>query len=291
MPLDAAPAIVPRPYQTAAVDALLAHRARLIDAFRRGELSALCNVVALGTGFDVPAVDLIGLLRPTRSRALYYQMLGRGTRLSPSTGKADCVVLDYGGSTLRLGRIENLEWEGADPPPGWECQECGGVNDRDAQSCADCGKARPQDQRKPQSGEPDGPELSERDVGILAADGEDLPVTACSAALWTHGGIEHLRVRFEVEGEPHLVSHVMWFTEDGASWREAERARSWTRLGGMSPPPRTAREALARLNRGEIPLPASIDSRAKVSAGRVFHNLARVRRVGDRPASGGKRVA
>ena len=50
----------------------------------------------LTTGFNAPAVDLIAMLRPTKSAGLYVQMAGRGTRLAP--GKENCLVLDFAGN-------------------------------------------------------------------------------------------------------------------------------------------------------------------------------------------------
>jgi superfamily II DNA or RNA helicase len=54
--------------------------------------SALCNAMLLTEGYDQPDVDAILCLRPTKSRALYSQIIGRGTRLAP--GKENCLILD-----------------------------------------------------------------------------------------------------------------------------------------------------------------------------------------------------
>ena len=64
----------------------------------------------LTTGFNAPAVDLIAMLRPTKSTGLYVQMAGRGTRLAP--GKDDCLVLDFAGNVARHGPIDAREAEG-----------------------------------------------------------------------------------------------------------------------------------------------------------------------------------
>ena len=58
----------------------------------------------LTTGFNAPAVDLIAMLRPTKSTGLYVQMAGRGTRLAP--GKDNCLVLDFAGNVARHGPID-----------------------------------------------------------------------------------------------------------------------------------------------------------------------------------------
>lgn len=80
----------------------LAERERLIEAFKAQQIRYLVNVAVLTTGFDAPHVDLIVLLRPTESVSLYQQIIGRGLRLSPATGKQDCLVLDYAGNPWDL---------------------------------------------------------------------------------------------------------------------------------------------------------------------------------------------
>jgi ATP-dependent helicase IRC3 len=68
-------------------------RRETIAAFRAGEIEVLVNVSILIEGFDVPEVEAIHLLRPTRSTALLMQMIGRGTRRV--AGKDRCLVFDY----------------------------------------------------------------------------------------------------------------------------------------------------------------------------------------------------
>ena len=68
------------------------HRNIILQSFRDGEIESLCNCQLLTEGFDEPAIDGIVLARPTRSRSLFTQMLGRGLRLSP--GKKNCKVID-----------------------------------------------------------------------------------------------------------------------------------------------------------------------------------------------------
>ena len=58
-----------------------------------GEYDVLCNSCLLIEGWDCPAVDCVIVLRPTRVRSLYQQMIGRGTRLCP--GKENLLILDF----------------------------------------------------------------------------------------------------------------------------------------------------------------------------------------------------
>jgi len=68
-------------------------RRRKKDAFERGDYDVLCNSMLYTEGWDCPAVDCIVVLRPTKSRSLYAQMVGRGTRLSD--GKDHLLLLDF----------------------------------------------------------------------------------------------------------------------------------------------------------------------------------------------------
>ncbi|MCC7407355.1 MAG: DEAD/DEAH box helicase family protein [Phycisphaeraceae bacterium] len=124
-------------------------RDQMIQRFRQGGekgLRYLCNVNVLTTGFDAPNVDCVALLRPTMSPGLYYQMVGRGFRTCP--GKADCLVLDFGGNVMRHGpvdaiRIEDPHRKGSGSPPVKECPECHALIATGFQACPECGFAFP----------------------------------------------------------------------------------------------------------------------------------------------------
>jgi superfamily II DNA or RNA helicase len=87
----------------------LKERDRIYAQLAVGEILVLCSCQALTEGFDCPSVSAILLCRPTQSRALFMQMVGRGLRLSPETEKRDCVILDQSGNIQRFGLIEDLE--------------------------------------------------------------------------------------------------------------------------------------------------------------------------------------
>ncbi|QBQ71144.1 DNA/RNA helicase [Shewanella phage S0112] len=93
-----------------------------IEIFKQGKVTALINMDKLTTGFDAPHVDLLCILRPTKSVGLWVQILGRGTRVVYASGypletpqqrlqaiaagpKPNCLVLDFAGNTGRLGPI------------------------------------------------------------------------------------------------------------------------------------------------------------------------------------------
>jgi superfamily II DNA/RNA helicase len=70
----------------------LDQREEAVNWFKQGKLDGLSNVSLFTEGFDCPEVDCVVLLRETKSRALWSQMIGRGLRTSP--GKTDCLILD-----------------------------------------------------------------------------------------------------------------------------------------------------------------------------------------------------
>lgn len=84
-----------RGFRAAEVNGESENRAEILSAFDRGEYDVLCNSMLLTEGWDCPSVDCIVVLRPTKIRSLYCQMVGRGTRLSPETGKENLLLLDF----------------------------------------------------------------------------------------------------------------------------------------------------------------------------------------------------
>lgn len=84
-----------RGFRAAEVNGESVDRAEVLAAFERGDYDVLCNSMLLTEGWDCPAVDCIVVLRATKSRSLYCQMVGRGTRPSPETGKEKLLLLDF----------------------------------------------------------------------------------------------------------------------------------------------------------------------------------------------------
>jgi ATP-dependent helicase IRC3 len=72
-------------------------RRAILRGFSDGTYQVLANCAVLTEGYDEPGVDCVVVARPTKSRALYTQMVGRGTRRHPD--KTDCLVLDVAGVT------------------------------------------------------------------------------------------------------------------------------------------------------------------------------------------------
>ncbi len=99
-----------KPASAIAIDgsASTAERAAALSLFREGTFQFLVNCALFTEGFDEPSIRCVAMARPTQSRGLYTQMLGRGTRLSP--GKVDCLVLDFVGNSRHrlIGPVDAL---------------------------------------------------------------------------------------------------------------------------------------------------------------------------------------
>jgi superfamily II DNA or RNA helicase len=94
-------------------------RREILGALSNGDIRCVTSVGVLTTGVDIPRIDMIGLIRPTKSKALLVQMIGRGSRLSPETGKVDCLVLDLAGNLdehLPLDGMPQFEEKGKAEP-------------------------------------------------------------------------------------------------------------------------------------------------------------------------------
>ena len=85
--------LISKGFKAAEVNGSSEDRAEVIKAFDKGEYNVLCNSMLLTEGWDCPSVDCIVCLRPTKSRSLYCQIVGRGTRLCE--GKKDLLLLDF----------------------------------------------------------------------------------------------------------------------------------------------------------------------------------------------------
>lgn len=86
-------------FRAAEVNGNSADRDQILKDFDEGKYNVLCNSMLLTEGWDCPSVDCVIVLRPTKVRSLYSQMIGRGTRLFP--GKENLLVLDFLWHTAR----------------------------------------------------------------------------------------------------------------------------------------------------------------------------------------------
>ena len=89
----------------------LAERQQLLQQLANGEISILCVVDVLNEGADIPFVECLLFLRPTESKRIFYQQLGRGLR--QYAGKTHCTVIDFIGNFKNAYQI--VEYHGLDP--------------------------------------------------------------------------------------------------------------------------------------------------------------------------------
>lgn len=126
----------------------ITERDKVIADFEKGVVQVLTSCDLISEGFDIPAIEVAILLRPTQSLALYLQQVGRAIRIHPD--KTSTIILDHAGNTTRHGFIdEHREWEltngttqrkkqGEAVPSARTCPECYAVH-RPAPVCPKCG--------------------------------------------------------------------------------------------------------------------------------------------------------
>lgn len=110
-----------------------AARSRAMSDLKLGRIRGIVNVACMTTGVDVPGLDLIALVRNTRSPVLYVQIAGRGMRIDPTGQKQDCLWLDYTDTTMVLGPVDQVKGRGetksmdkqGSESPHKICPECG----------------------------------------------------------------------------------------------------------------------------------------------------------------------
>jgi superfamily II DNA or RNA helicase len=84
-------------------------RSALIQGLKDGRLDGLTSCELVTYGLDIPRVECVIMLRPTQSKTLFFQMIGRGLR--PWAGKQDCIILDHVNNIAFHGHpLEEIEW-------------------------------------------------------------------------------------------------------------------------------------------------------------------------------------
>lgn len=120
------------------------NREYILDWFKNTPNAILSNVGILTTGFDEPTIEVVILYRATKSLPLFLQMVGRGSRTTPT--KKDFTILDFGNNIKRLGFWQHdREWnlnkkkkkDGI--PPVKECPQCIYIMPASIMQCPECG--------------------------------------------------------------------------------------------------------------------------------------------------------
>jgi len=241
-----------------------ADRSDILKRFERREIQVLLNVAILTEGWDCPPVSCVLLLRPSSHKSTMIQMVGRGLRTVnaeqfPGVVKADCIVLDFGTSTLQHGSLEqDVMLDGKDKKPGEaptkECPSCMAVVPLSVQECGICGHEFPGSGGGLDEDEKDGiGGFGMVEVEILEASpfkwediwGDGGICVACAfqswgMALWAFGnwhaigGSEdagiHLLGTFGPEGRTLAIATADdWLNEHGDK-RDAGKAKTWLAL-------------------------------------------------------------
>ncbi|HHK74727.1 MAG TPA: DEAD/DEAH box helicase [Rhizobiales bacterium] len=126
-----------------------AERQAILESYGSGDIQVIVNVAVLTEGWDHQPTSCVVLLRPSSYKSTMIQMIGRGLRtvgpaLHPGMVKTDCIVLDFGISTLLHGSLEqdvDLDGrEGTGEAPLRECPECGATIPLASRECPICGQ-------------------------------------------------------------------------------------------------------------------------------------------------------
>lgn len=173
-------------------------------------LKYCCNVSVMTTGTNIRRLDTIALLRPTASAGLYIQMVGRGFRLSPETGKTECLVLDYGKNVERFGPIdavnvrEPARANGETGPLVKICPQCRSLVPLSVMLCKDCGYQFPRQEteRRTHEAHADNAAILSGEVTLETHD-----VTDVLFQVWTKRDAPEdaprtVRVTYRCEAEP-----------------------------------------------------------------------------------------
>lgn len=236
-----------------------AQRRKIIEKHRLGKVKCLVNVGVLTTGYNVPSIDLVAVVRPTDSPGLWVQICGRGMRTAP--GKKDCLILDFGGNAVRHGPIDSIRpgrptsGSGKGDPPGKVCPRCALVVFIAETTCPECGHEWPPSSIKH--------EVYAGTEEIMAARKSDKPKeVAC---------LDMTMVRYKKQGKQDSVK-VIFMTELGVMnhWlcfdhgsRAAGLARYWWGKNFLEKSPSSVTAALERNERSPINKPLRVQYKKK----------------------------
>jgi superfamily II DNA or RNA helicase len=160
-----------------------AERDGVLTKFGTGEIQILTSCDLISEGFDLPAIEVAILLRPTKSLSMYLQQVGRAIR--PSPGKEKTIVLDHCGNTATHGFIdEHREWElttekarkkkdGEAAPAVRTCPSCYAMH-RPSPECPKCGHVYKINSRKIEQRDGDLVQISRADDAKKAASVTDI---------------------------------------------------------------------------------------------------------------------
>ena len=245
-------------------------REQALADYKAGVYRVCVNVNVLTTGFDYPEIDLLVILRPSDSVALWVQILGRGLRVAP--GKENCLVMDFTSNTINLGPIDDpaipprvgKKKKGGikrSNPGGKECPICNQVSGFAAKFCKHPAKgSKPEENRLcghefvfKTNGPAIAGEASNEDVmtdGKLRV--EDKEVTLVNYALFQKAGRpDSIKVIYY----SNLEIYTTWVNVE-AYGNSKTLADIWWKNAAGTQPPETCDEFIRR--KGELAIPKAI---------------------------------
>lgn len=225
--------------------------------WKAGKYRALINCGLYSRGFDFPPVDLISMVRATKSVSLWVQTCVRGTRIA--NGKDSCLILDHAGNIKRLGPINSpilptpgRKKEGTGEAPIRECPECHSYVAIQAKQCPDCGFIFPPPKTITKKASTDAIMVgSEPQI-------EEFPVYGIRyQPKLSKAGRPYLQVRHSVG--THTYNDAVFFESDN-SWLLQKSRNWWLHRKGLEPIPENANEAAERAAKElEIPTVIRVD--------------------------------
>lgn len=238
-------------------------------------LKFLANVNVLTTGFDAPNTDCVVMLRPTNSPGLLIQCAGRGTRLSPETGKSSCLFLDYGGNILRHGPLDMIKvkepgsGKGGDAPAK-KCPQCLALIHAGYTACPECGYVFPPKENN------DKMTQTASSAGVISGqvDYTDYEVLDVYYCVHEKRGADPdapktMRVDYQV-GFNEFKSE--WVCPEHTGYARGKFEKWWHERAALGcPMPGSAREAVSLANEGLLAAPESIT--VKTIAGERFERI------------------
>lgn len=238
-------------------------------------LKFLANVNVLTCGFDAPNTDCVVMLRPTNSPGLLIQCAGRGTRLSPETGKSNCLFLDYGGNILRHGPFDMIKvkepgsGKGGDAPAK-KCPQCLALIHAGYTACPECGYVFPPKESN------DKMTQTASSAGVISGqvDYTDYEVLDVYYCVHEKRGADPdapqtMRVDYQV-GFNEFKSE--WVCPEHTGYARGKFEKWWHERAALGcPMPRSAREAVSLANEGLLAAPESIT--VKTIAGERFERI------------------
>jgi len=259
----------------------------IMKLYKEGKIQALINVEKYTTGFDFPGIDLIAMLRPTKSPVLHVQTIGRGLRVvynidsvhnfnihnlghrhrAISEGpKQDCLVLDFAGNLERLGPIDDVEvttikkGKGEGVAPTKTCPDCMEVVALHVKECPDCGYEWP---------EPEKLMLQSSNESVLSEIKPNRTYNVKNIFYHNHtkvGKKPSMKVTYVCDS---LTTFTEWIHFE--SERLGHQAKRWWQFRSGTDVPETTKEALTRQNELVSPKQIEVDVNGKWPRIKKYH--------------------